>query len=173
MFDCRLVQAHIRSVMASSGVTQTIESLFGPPSELFNVEAFLKDATQNNLASSTSISQPEPYGVSLGQEYSAADIKDELERVLDDPQFSAQLLKDHESAISALYSNFAKNKKPGRKTHFPEPETLPSEVVALRKDMDEINLKSWKLHPESVMFIRPPRNSDYNSLVQIVSSGSK
>jgi hypothetical protein len=75
---------------------------------------------------------------------SVSDIRDELERVLDDPQFSSQLMKDHESTINALYSNFAKNKKPGRKTQFPEPDVLPPEVVAFRKDMEEIKLKSWK-----------------------------
>ncbi|KAJ2916769.1 hypothetical protein MD484_g3616, partial [Candolleomyces efflorescens] len=99
--------------------------------------------------------------------YSVGDLKGELERVLDDPQFSSQLVKDHENAINALYSDFAKNKKPGRKTHFPEPDSLPAEVTSLRKDVEEIKLKSWKLPPESVMFIRPPRNSDYNSLVHI------
>lgn len=144
--------------MASSGVTQTIESLFGPPSEPIHVEKFIKDVTQRNLT--LSISPSDFDDVKMEQECrcvfvqtaqqnltvmsSVADLRGELERVLDDPLFSAQLVKDHESVINAFYSNFAKNKKPGRKTQFPEPEVLPPEVEALRKDMDEVKLKSWK-----------------------------
>lgn len=54
------------------------------------------------------------------------------------------MMKDHEQVVSALYATFAKNKKPGRKPHLPDPEVLAPEVVTMQKELDGVPLRSWK-----------------------------
>ncbi|KAF6761270.1 snRNA-activating protein of 50kDa MW C terminal-domain-containing protein [Ephemerocybe angulata] len=151
--------------MASSGVTQSIESLFGPPSEQINIASFIKDAQQLLLSGSAQASpeQNSDVDMDIEQECSVSDIKEELERILDDPLFSGQLAKDHEQMVGALYANFARSRKPGKKPMLPDPENVKPEVLALQRELDAVPLKSWTLNTQSVMFIRPPRNADYNS----------
>ena len=76
--------------------------------------------------------------------YSVSDIKDELEQILDNPLLAASLVQDNEHAVGVLYTSYGKNKKPGRKPPSPDADTLPSEVLSLRKELEEVQLKSWK-----------------------------
>lgn len=73
-----------------------------------------------------------------------SDIKDELEQILDDPLLAASLAQDSEHAVGVLYTNYGKNKKPGRKPASPDMDTVPPEVLKMRKELEEVQLKSWK-----------------------------
>jgi hypothetical protein len=76
--------------------------------------------------------------------YSVSDIKDELEQILNDPLLAASLVQDHEQDVGVLYTSYGKNKKPGRKPPSPDTETLPSDVLRMRRELEEVQLKSWK-----------------------------
>lgn len=76
--------------------------------------------------------------------HSVVDLQEELKRILDDPLLASQLVRDHETTIQGLYSAFGKNRKPGRKSKHPDPETFPPPVLQLQKHLDGVKLRSWK-----------------------------
>ncbi|GLB37608.1 putative snRNA-activating protein of 50kDa MW C terminal [Lyophyllum shimeji] len=137
----------------------TLESLFGPPSDPIDIPAFIRTAAELD----TTDSGPDP---ALADECSVADLRDSLFDTWNNPTLSAYLSKDNEHNVTSLYST-TKSAKPKRRVNLPDPDTLPSEVIALQKQLDSVNLTSWKLNYDVASFIRPSKNSDQNALAQV------
>ncbi|EFI28107.1 hypothetical protein CC1G_14134 [Coprinopsis cinerea okayama7 len=161
----------------SSGVTQTIESLIGPPSEPISVSEFLtSDEHARNrqaVAATTQIwnGLSEEERQQIERDCSVDDLKENLERTWDDPTLSTYILKEHESSANALYQANPKGRvRSSRKSYLPDPEDLPTEVLNLQKEFDKVPLESWKTNLETSLFVRPPRNADYNTLESVKSS---
>jgi len=97
-----------------------------------------------------------------------ADIQVSLSDAWNNPLVSAHLLKSHEESIASLYSS-SKPLKLKRRAHVPRSETFVPEVAALQKDLDEVELSSWKLTGDSVLFMRSSKNAEQNAFTQVAS----
>lgn len=98
---------------------------------------------------------------------SADDLRSALYDIWDDPTLSAYILKNHEHTIGALHSAASKSIRTGRKSNFPDPDSLMPEVATLQKKFDSSRLISWRLQTDAVIFMRTPKNSDYNALERV------
>lgn len=161
-----MVQVDLRD-MASSGVTQSIESLFGPPSQLIDITNFIQNALASLAKRDVTQADEDDVDMDIKVECSVDDMKRELEEILRDPLLAAQLDKSHEQMVGELYASHTKNKKSGKKTAGKDLAVLDPAVDRMQKQLDAVQLKCWKLNPESVMFVRPPRNSDNNTLAHL------
>ncbi|KAF9469917.1 snRNA-activating protein of 50kDa MW C terminal-domain-containing protein [Collybia nuda] len=154
----------------NAGLAHTIESLFGPPSELVNVASFTQTAVEVGCyaVSSGETLEPgeEPLSGTAAAECNVSDLRDTLFQTWNNPRLSAHLLKDHEHKINTLCAT-AKLLKTKRKPHLPDPNNLPSEVTVLQRHLDNIQLSSWKLQIGSVLFMRSSKNSDQNALARV------
>lgn len=75
---------------------------------------------------------------------SASDIYQSLRDTWSNPILSAHLIKDHDHTVSVLHSLSQSPEKPARKSHLPDPDTLPIEVTNLQKTLDAVSLKSFR-----------------------------
>ncbi|KAF8628867.1 hypothetical protein AX15_003657 [Amanita polypyramis BW_CC] len=144
-----------------------METVFGPPSEPIDIAAFVGSAQGLGPATSVPGSDvltqlPKEQLSRVLAESSVADIQKSLLDIWNNPRLSAHLLKEHELTIESICTNPKKR----RKAYLTDPAELPSEVVDLQKELNAVHLDSSKLQPGSAVFVRPPRNSDYNVLRQ-------
>ncbi|KAH6913805.1 snRNA-activating protein of 50kDa MW C terminal-domain-containing protein [Coprinopsis sp. MPI-PUGE-AT-0042] len=163
--------------MARSGVTQTLESLIGPPSELISVSAFLTGGTPIPPAIAAARSAwrsllPDERALAEAS-CSVTDIKLELETTWDDPSLAIYLAGQHDSSVNTLFSANLKAKRASKKAALSEAEVLPEEVVQLQKELERVQLKSWRTDPAASLFVRPPRNQDWNTLYHPTPSNQR
>ncbi|EGN99648.1 hypothetical protein SERLA73DRAFT_72446 [Serpula lacrymans var. lacrymans S7.3] len=162
------------------------ESLFGPPSEPIDVSKFLQDAGSRfgPGGSSSAISTLNARWENLTQEKmdavqaeclgSIAELKSSAEDAWNNPIVSAHLIKNHETAVGAIYdqadtsksSRTTASNRGGRKRKRQDEEGLADrpEVKSLQEKLDAIQLNCWSLPPGSALFIRPSKNGDQNAL---------
>ncbi|KAJ7680493.1 snRNA-activating protein of 50kDa MW C terminal-domain-containing protein [Mycena polygramma] len=135
-----------------------IENQFGPPSELVDLTQFIQ--------STPAVLPAFHHSPDIADQCSVADIRDSLTAVGNDARLMAQLIKNHELAISSLHAaaeRTARSRKrpPARDTNNDTPE-----ILAFQSELDNIPLESWKLQPTSGIFIRPVKVADQNTLSQ-------
>ncbi|TFK20983.1 hypothetical protein FA15DRAFT_598751 [Coprinopsis marcescibilis] len=165
--------------MPNSGVTQSIESLVGPCSEVISIAGFLSSDSHDKLQHAIVESENAWDGLSdqekqvIEGECSLSDLRECLEKTWDNPTLSTYLLKEHESSMNALYAANPKNKRQTKKPYLPDPEILPGEVIALQKELDGARLNCWKSDSASSLFVRTPRNADYNTLNAVRPSNTQ
>ncbi|KAF8973129.1 hypothetical protein BDZ97DRAFT_1779549, partial [Flammula alnicola] len=153
----------------NASLAHTIDSLFGPSSELIDVSTFLE--------SSSALSQEEPkdqyyFPEDIVDECSVIHIRESLHNIWCNPTLSAYIIKDHDHTVFALHALNQKSTKPGRKTHLPDPDTLTVEVTNLQKNLDSVSLNSFRLNTDAVLFMRTSKNSDQNILQKLVGNSS-
>ena len=141
----------------NANLAHTLDSLFGPPSDIINVSEFLESSraltslpeNEQSLASDV-IEQCRYSSTQTILEMnsliatSVHDIRDSLEGLWSNPTLSAHLIKDHDHTVTALHSISQRNTKSARKTHLPDPDTIGAEVAHLQKSLASVALKSFK-----------------------------
>ncbi|KAJ6594069.1 snRNA-activating protein of 50kDa MW C terminal-domain-containing protein [Mycena capillaripes] len=133
-----------------------VENQFGPPSEPIAIAQF----TQY-----TSPAPPPPqHTPEIAEQCSVADIRDSLTAVGNDPRLMAHLIKSHEFAISALHVAADRAVRSRRRPLARDTSNDTPEILNLQSELDSVPLDSWKLHPNSGIFIRAVKNSDQNIL---------
>jgi len=142
------------------GLSYTLESLFGPPSEKIDIRSFLDTSVE------IIPSFEEAFSADVEEECCVADIVDTLNNVWSNPILAAHLIKDHDHTVSALHASVnSKASKSGRKPqHLPDPDTLKADVTNLQKQLDVVPLSSFKLDTNAILFMRTSKNSDNNLL---------
>ncbi|KAJ3724718.1 snRNA-activating protein of 50kDa MW C terminal-domain-containing protein [Lentinula raphanica] len=151
-------------------IEYVLASEFGPSSETVDVMKFSQEA--NAISHSVQSSPgPEVDQASIAAECSVADIQNSLMDVWQNPMLSAYLYRSSDVAIASLHgstSKLAKTRK--RSAASSESQNELQEVRELQSKLDAIPLSSWKLQPDAVLFTRPPRNADYNTLTAVKTS---
>lgn len=140
----------------NAGLAHSIESLFGPASEPVDIAAFLESAAYLDShplkpEQEKSSAEKECRLLNLFEQYhpelmasSVDDLRSALYDIWDDPTLSAYILKNHEHTIGALHSAASKSIRTGRKSNFPDPDSLLPEVATLQKKFDSSKLISWR-----------------------------
>lgn len=73
-----------------------------------------------------------------------ADLRESLSNAWSNPTLFAHLIKDHDHMVSALHALNQKHLKATRKSHLPDPDTLPVEVTSLQRNLDAVSLNSFR-----------------------------
>ncbi|TFK73930.1 hypothetical protein BDN72DRAFT_138869 [Pluteus cervinus] len=129
-------------------------SLFGPPSELINIAAFIAPTgTRSEVLHEQDSSV----------DCSVFDIREELNVLWNTPALSAHITKKFEHTISTLHS--ASNPTKKKRPRLPDPDNYPEEVTTLQGKLDVSSLLSARLGATAVPFLRNPKNTDYNTLL--------
>lgn len=142
-----------------------MESLFGPPSEPVDILAFVNSAVEVRSGDLHSVQLPRE---DIMCECSVSDLRDYLSDAWNNPTISAHLLKSHEQSIVSL-SSPSKPLKSKRRAHVGNSDALTPQVATLQRDLDEIELSSWKLKGDSVSFMRTSKNAEQNAFAQVIS----
>lgn len=144
----------------NANLTYTMESLFGPCSELVDISVFLNVSSASNQDTLSSDSESVPPDVIEECRFlshlcvcialvvttglSVADIRHSLEIIWDNPTLSGHLIREHDRTVTALYSLNQRLSKSHRKPNFPDPDTLVPEVAEVQKNMEATSLDSLK-----------------------------
>ncbi|EKM54490.1 uncharacterized protein PHACADRAFT_96477, partial [Phanerochaete carnosa HHB-10118-sp] len=96
---------------------------------------------------------------------SVQDVQKSLNDVIADPCLMAHVMKMHERLTQSIHetaelSGRKKRKRPAVDEFAQE----NSDVLALRRGLEAVRLKCWPLTLRSALFIRPPKQSDHNTL---------
>ncbi|KAJ6587082.1 snRNA-activating protein of 50kDa MW C terminal-domain-containing protein [Mycena vulgaris] len=137
--------------------TAEVENQFGPPSEPINVAQFIQ-----STSAAFSLPQHPP---EIAEQCSVADIRDSLTSVGNNPQLMAHIIKNHELAIASLHMAAEKTARSRKRPPARDTSTDTPEIVQFQSEIDNIPLESWKLQPNSAIFIRPVKSSDQNTLM--------
>ncbi|KAF9482137.1 hypothetical protein BDN70DRAFT_875428 [Pholiota conissans] len=151
----------------NANLSYTIDSLFGPPSDLINITAFLETTSKLNPDSTT---DAETFIPDLVNECSVDDVCNTLSEVWSNPTLSAYIITDHERNVTSLHHHTQKAIKASRKTSNRDYMTLSHEVSDLQKNLDGISLSSFRLNTDAVLFMRTPKYSDQNTLKTLKTS---
>lgn len=140
----------------------TLDSLFGPPSEVINVSNFIQlAATQSHYVAngqqitSEDVASQCRYLFALISDqwscvwqtpsvFSVGDIRNASQETWSNPTLSAYLIKDHDHTVTALHTLTQKATKSSRKAHLPDPDSLRTEVTTLQRALDSITLHSFR-----------------------------
>ncbi|KZT26698.1 hypothetical protein NEOLEDRAFT_1146996 [Neolentinus lepideus HHB14362 ss-1] len=165
----------------NAGMSHAHESHFGPPSEPIDVAAFVQASKDAKLFSQSTGAVaardhwhilPEERNQVMSMECSVDDIKSTLVNTLDDPMLAANLFKSHEATVASIHETAdSSNRRKRRRLLDPASESV--EVLALRDNLDRVQLKSWQLSLDSALFMRAPKNSDQNTLHQMKKTSSE
>ncbi|KDQ57841.1 hypothetical protein JAAARDRAFT_178362 [Jaapia argillacea MUCL 33604] len=102
---------------------------------------------------------------------SVQDIKSGLVNTLNNPTLAAHILKHHDTLVSTIHESADSSNK-RRKKHFPDPSLERPEIYQLRNAIENIQLKCWPLYLDSALFMRAPKNSDLNTLIEVKKTQS-
>ncbi|KAI0743548.1 snRNA-activating protein of 50kDa MW C terminal-domain-containing protein [Daedaleopsis nitida] len=103
---------------------------------------------------------------------SVDDLRVMLEDTVQNPALMGHIMKTHEASVHAIYETAQPTKRKRKRTTVADPDTEVPEVTALRLKHDAIQLKCWPLTMHAASFIRPPRQSDRNTLIHVKVAGS-
>ncbi|KAH7913909.1 snRNA-activating protein of 50kDa MW C terminal-domain-containing protein [Hygrophoropsis aurantiaca] len=158
------------------------ESHFGPPSEQISISKFLEDASTVELEPDLT-SNPFWMGLSQAQRDavdsectdSISALKGTIENAWNNPILCAHLTRNHDASVAALYGqtdlSATKGKKRKRAAHG-DSANHSQELSAMQDELDAISLNSWGLNLDSALFMRAPKNSDYNALESVKQMGN-
>ncbi|PIL36186.1 hypothetical protein GSI_01846 [Ganoderma sinense ZZ0214-1] len=166
---------------------QSHEAYIGPPSEPIKVSDFLDTAqeleegsegspipvfAQSSAALSADIrtlwtSLPEAEREKIQLECRVDNLRNELEDTICNPQLMAYTKRVHDAAVHAIYETAETTRKKRKRTTVADPESEVPETTALRLKHEAIRLKCWPLTIVAASFIRPPRQPDHNTLIDV------
>ncbi|KAJ7346795.1 snRNA-activating protein of 50kDa MW C terminal-domain-containing protein [Mycena albidolilacea] len=133
-----------------------IENQFGPPSELVNVAQFIRSTSQ--------VLSLHDHPPEIADQCSIADIRDSLTAVANNAHLMAHLIKNHELAVSNLHMAAGRTARSRKRPPARDTSNDTPQIVKFQEELDAIPLESWKLQPNSAIFIRPVKTSDQNTL---------
>ncbi|KAI8993015.1 snRNA-activating protein of 50kDa MW C terminal-domain-containing protein [Trametes punicea] len=173
---------------------QAHEAYVGPPSEPVDVSAFLKSASDLQDGSgehepvpifSQSSSQlteavradwsslPQDEQDNIRAECCVDDLRMSLEETVKNPRLMGHVSRTHEAIVHAIYETAEPSTRKKRKrTTLADPAEETSDVTCLRLKLEATKLKCWPLTMHAASFIRPPRQSDHNTLIRVKKLGT-
>ncbi|KAH8107905.1 snRNA-activating protein of 50kDa MW C terminal-domain-containing protein [Cristinia sonorae] len=156
------------------------DSLFGPPSKPINVGQFSQIARQAGVdlwvtnshfipenSRNVWLTLPSSQKEAIEAECSIDDLRTTLDDVVSDPRLMAHVSKAHESGVYAIHETaVTSNRRKRKRNAAPDASEEHPSVHSIKTHMDAIKLKSWTLDINAALFIRPPKQSDHNTLVK-------
>ncbi|KAI0374031.1 hypothetical protein BV20DRAFT_936281 [Pilatotrama ljubarskyi] len=173
---------------------QAHEAYVGPPSEPVDVSAFVKSASELQHDSEeqgpaplfsqsgaalpahareafTSLPQDEQDRIKT--ECCVNDLRVLLEGTIQNPRLMGHVTRTHEATVHAIYETAEPSTRKKRKrTTLADPADEHQDVTALRLKLEATKLKCWPLTLHAASFIRPSRQHDHNTLINIKKLGS-
>ncbi|KAJ7594281.1 snRNA-activating protein of 50kDa MW C terminal-domain-containing protein [Mycena floridula] len=137
-----------------------LELHFGPASELISVGDFLDKVLEFDPI----VPDEKPDT----EDYSVDDIRDRISETWDNPRLSGYLNATSNQTLASLQAKPSKAKAK-RKRHLDDTEEHP-DITELRDSLDSIEIESWRLHEDTPLFLRGPKNTDYNTLAKVRTS---
>ncbi|KAH9931093.1 snRNA-activating protein of 50kDa MW C terminal-domain-containing protein [Epithele typhae] len=170
---------------------QTHEAYLGPSSGPIDIAAFLSAGhpgnTPEEIGTSGAPSQARGLQLSAREEWSTLDAAqqeavqseccvDDLRALLNDtmsnPRLMNHVTRTHDAFVQAIYETAEPTRRKRKRATFADPEDELPEVRALRLKHEAIALKCWPLTIHAASFIRPSKQSDHNTLVNVKTIGS-
>ncbi|KAI0823642.1 snRNA-activating protein of 50kDa MW C terminal-domain-containing protein [Trametes gibbosa] len=170
---------------------QAHEAYVGPSSEPVEVAAFVERANQLRDGSEglSVFSQPSdalPADVTqawsilsedeqdrIKSECCVDDLRVSLEEIVESPRLMGFITSTHEATVHSIYETAEPSSRKKRKrATLADPDEEHPEVAALRVQLEATQLKCWPLTIHAASFIRPPRQSDHNTLIQVKKLGT-
>lgn len=173
-------------------LANTLESQFGPASELIDIPKFLKAAAQLPTTTNIPNNPGDPsnlYRQAIQQtqieplnkpQISVAEIRNDISQQWNQPKVSAHLQRAHTKKITIQPATSKRKRKAFE-------EEIDSEVQKVKEETKNISLKSWRSVcfswslwsilrlmstvyslPNNTLFVRPSKHSDHNVLVHPV-----
>ncbi|KAI0329438.1 hypothetical protein GY45DRAFT_1354566 [Cubamyces sp. BRFM 1775] len=173
---------------------QAHEAYVGPPSEPVDVSAFVK--TASDLQEGSEERRPVPLfsqsAAELPEDSKAAwsalpqdeqsriaaeccvdDLRTSLEDVVRSPRLMGHVTRTHEATVHAIHETAEPSRgKKRKRTTLADPAEEHPDVTALRLKLEASKLKCWPLTLHAAPFIRPPRQSDHNTLIHVKHIGT-
>lgn len=98
---------------------------------------------------------------------SVQELQKSLHEVILDPRLMGHVTKTHELFVQTVYDTAElTNRRKRRRVWAPDPSEEHPEVTIFRRTLEAVRLKSWPLTLQSALFIRPPKQSDHNTLAE-------
>ncbi|KAI0066140.1 hypothetical protein BV25DRAFT_1905765 [Artomyces pyxidatus] len=159
------------------------ESLFGPPSELIHIGTFVRSALQlhsTTLHDAFALEiddslidlnfDSDEQRSTIEAECSVADIASSLTGILNDPRLYAHARLIHDTSVNDIHEGAdrnAPNKRKRKREVIPSPSEDVAELSAFKEKLEGLRLESWPLPQDAAVYLRGPKNSDVNTLVEI------
>ncbi|EJF65316.1 hypothetical protein DICSQDRAFT_50534 [Dichomitus squalens LYAD-421 SS1] len=102
---------------------------------------------------------------------SVDDLRLMLEDTIRDPQLMGHIRRTHEATVHAIYETAEPIRKKRKRTTLADPGAEAPGVTALRLKHEAIHLRCWPLTIHAASFIRPTRQQDHNTLINVKSLG--
>ncbi|KAF4567565.1 hypothetical protein EYR40_006566 [Pleurotus pulmonarius] len=151
----------------NAGAAHAHESTFGPASEPIDIKAFaLTELGDLRPNSATQI----PPGIA--EECSVADIRKEVQDTWDNVKLSGYLLRDHELVVNNVHITAESKKKRKRIINYETLKIPHAAVQELQESLKRVskNLQCWPYSAEAALFMRAPKNTDFNVLDSVKRS---
>ncbi|KAI0358449.1 hypothetical protein OH77DRAFT_1474071 [Trametes cingulata] len=173
---------------------QAHEAYVGPPSELVDVSAFVESGTELHEGSDeqeplpvfsqsgvelpadvreafTSLAQDEQDRIKA--ECCVDDLRISLEDIVQNPRLMGHVTRTHEATVHAIYETAEPSgRKKRKRTTLADPADEHQDVTALRLKLEATKLKCWPLTLHAASFIRPPRQHDHNTVINVKKVGA-
>ncbi|KAJ8522470.1 hypothetical protein ONZ45_g983 [Pleurotus djamor] len=148
----------------NSGLANSLESSIGPASEPIALRTFIRSDVSTLRAADLPSSQED-----IAQECDVSDIQESIQNTWDNIKQSGHLLKDHEVFVTNAIIAADSKRKRRRIINYDEPTQQPSDLKELQDSLALASkrLKSFPYPPEAALFMRAPKNSDFNVLMQV------
>ncbi|RPD74311.1 hypothetical protein L226DRAFT_571748 [Lentinus tigrinus ALCF2SS1-7] len=169
---------------------QAHEAYVGPPSEPLQLSAFLDLARQLDAGTEEQRSLPQPSAAlpseargiwtsliadeqeNIEAECRVDDLRAMLEGTVHNPRLMGHVTRTHEASVYAIYETAEPTRRKRKRPTLVEPAEEAPEVTALREKHAGIKLNCWPLTMHTAPFIRPPRQPDYNTLINVKRMGT-
>ncbi|KAF7428245.1 hypothetical protein PC9H_007466 [Pleurotus ostreatus] len=153
----------------NAGAAHAHESTFGPASEPIDINSFA--LTESGGLRSDSTTQIPP---GIAEECSVADIRKEVQDTWDNVKLSGYLLRDHELVVNNVHITAESKKKRKRIINYEALKIPHAAVQDLQESLKCIskNLQCWPYSAEAALFMRAPKNTDFNVLDSVKRSTS-
>lgn len=101
---------------------------------------------------------------------SVAEIRKEVQETWDNVKLSGYLLRDHELVVNNVHITAESKKKRKRIINYEALKIPHAAVQELQGSLKCIskNLQSWPYSAEAALFMRAPKNTDFNVLDSVV-----
>lgn len=117
---------------------------------------------------------PHPSHLDLPTHFSVADIRKEVQDTWDNVKLSGYLLRDHELVVNNVHITAESKKKRKRIINYEALKIPHAAVQELQESLNCVskNLQCWPYSAEAALFMRAPKNTDFNVLDSVVRINS-
>lgn len=164
-----------------SGQSLATEAHFGPPSECIKISDFLHEVAALEQSSHKVFAQSadslgdvaqnawtalsDERRASIEAECGVQDVRKALGDVITEPRLMAHVMRSHELFTHSIYETAeVSGRKKRKRLTVEEPAEEHPQVTSLRRSLEGVRLRCWPLTLHSALFIRPPKQSDHNTL---------